>query len=458
MGAGSASQLDVALADDRPAAGVAPAKRGRRRIVIVIGAIVVVAALFLGVRYLLFALTHETTDDASVTADNITVGSKIGERVQRILVDNDQRVTKGQVIILLDHKDEQNAVAQAQAAFLAQREQARAARRTVDLTRTQVVAQTTQSAGGIMTAQSQRAGARAQTQSAHHQAAASGSAVVQAQAQLRAAQSQVPAARAALVRANADLGRYASLASTGDVARQQLGAQRAAQAQAESQYRSALDSDSAAQSALAQAKARYAAALASENVAFAGIGAQEGQLRTAQGVLAQNVSPYRVSTVAAQADAASAQARSLQAQLKTARDRLGYTAIRSPVDGVVGDKYVEIGSTVQSGQSLMLIIPAHRTYITANYKETHIARVHPGQHVEINVDAYNGFKFTGRVAAIGPGTQATYSLVPAQNATGNFVKITQYIPVRILVDDPPADKPLRVGMSVETSISVRERR
>jgi membrane fusion protein (multidrug efflux system) len=383
------------------------------------------------------------------------VGSKIGERVQRILVNTDQRVTRGQVIILLDSKDEQNAVAQAQAAFIAQREQALAAHETVGLTRTQVAAQTTQSAGGIVTAQNQKAAAQAQRRSAQQQAAASGSAIAQAQAQLRAVQSQVPAARADLVRASTDLVRYASLASTGDIARQQLGAQRAAQAQAQSQYQSAVDGVSSAQAALAQARARNTAALAAENVAGAGIGAQQGQLQTAQGLLAQNDSPYRVSTSLAQADAAFAQANSLQAQLKAAQDRLGYTVIRSPIDGVVGEKLVEVGSTVLPGQSLMTLVPAHGTYITANYKETQVGKVHPGQRVEINVDAYKGLKFTGRVAHLGPASESTYSLVPAQNATGNFVKITQHIPVRILVDDPPPERPLRVGMSVETSIAVK---
>ncbi|MDB5093135.1 MAG: emrA [Candidatus Eremiobacteraeota bacterium] len=432
-----------------------PAKHPRRRLAIVIGAIVVVAALIVGIRYLSFAMAHQTTDDAQVAADDVTVGSKISERVGRILVDTDQHVRRGQVIMLLDSKDEQNAVAQAQASFVAQREQARAARQTVLLTRTQVTAQTRQGGGGIVTAQSQIASARAQTQSAQQQAAAAGSAVVQAQAQFRAAQSQVPAARAALTRANADLGRYASLAQTGDVARQQLGAQRAAQAQAQAQYRSAMENAAAAQTSVAQAQARYTAALATENAAAAGIGAQQGQLQTAQGLLEQNNTPYRVSTFRAQADAAFAQANSLRAQLKTAQDRLNYTVIRSPIDGIVGEKYVEIGATVQPSQALILLVPEHGTYITANYKETQLGNVHPGQHVEINVDAYKGVKFTGHVAHIAPASQSSFSLIPAQNATGNFVKITQRIPVRILVDNPPADKPLRVGMSVETSILVK---
>jgi membrane fusion protein (multidrug efflux system) len=187
----------------------------------------------------------------------------------------------------------------------------------------------------------------------------------------------------------------------------------------------------------------------------AAIAAQQGQLTTAQGHLAETDNPYRVSSAQAQAQAASAQAGSLAAQVKAAQDRLGYTVIRSPIDGYVGAKDVEVGTAVQPGQALMNLVPNTGIYITANYKETQLGKVRVGQPVDINVDAYKGTAFHGHVDAIAPASQNTFSLVPAQNATGNFVKVTQRIPVRILVDNPPPDKPLRVGMSVETSIKVK---
>jgi membrane fusion protein (multidrug efflux system) len=423
--------------------------------VIVVGAIAVIMVLIFGIRYLAYATTHETTDDARVDADTVTITSKIAERVDQILTDTNQTVRKGQLIILLDNIDERNAVAQAAAALEAQVEQARAAQQNVDLTRTQVSAQTTQGTGGVRAAQSGVASAQAQTQSAEQQAQAARSAVAQAAAQLRVAQSQVPAQRAALDRANADLSRYASLVRTGDIAVQQLDAQRAAQAEAESQYRSALDNVTAAETGVVQAQARYTAALATTSAAVAGIGAQQGQLTTAEGKLAEADTPARVATTQAQADAASAQANSLRAQLKTAQDRLGYTRVTSPIDGIVGEKDVEIGTSVASGQALMSIVPLRGTYITANYKETQLRDVRVGQTVDISVDAYKGIKFHGRVSAIAPASQNTFSLVPASNATGNFVKVTQRIPVRIVVENPPPDRPLRVGMSVETSIKVK---
>jgi membrane fusion protein (multidrug efflux system) len=145
----------------------------------------------------------------------------------------------------------------------------------------------------------------------------------------------------------------------------------------------------------------------------------------------------------------------LRAQLKTAQDRLGYTQVRSPIDGIVGEKDVEIGTSVSAGQALMSIVPIRGTYITANYKETQLRDVRVGEPVDISVDAYKGIAFHGRVSAIAPASQNTFSLVPASNATGNFVKVTQRIPVRIIVENPPPDRPLRVGMSVETSIKVK---
>jgi membrane fusion protein (multidrug efflux system) len=421
---------------------------------IVVGAIVLILVLIWGIRYLAYASSHQTTDDARVDADTVTIASKIQERVAQILVNTDQPVRKGQILIRLDDTDERAALRQAQASLQAQRATARASQENVALTQAQVAAQSTQGVGGVAAAQSLIRNAAAQTQSAQQQADAARSAIGQAEAQLRVAQSQVPAARAGLDRANADLARITALVRTGDIASQQLDAQRAAQAQAQSQYQAALDNVVAAQTGVAQATARYTSAVAAANAAAAGIGAQQGQLQTAQGRLSESANPYRVSTTKAQADAAYAQTGSLQAQVQAAQDRVSYTVLRSPIDGIVGAKNVEVGAAVQPGQSLMSIVPSSGLYVTANYKETQLGKVRVGETADLSVDAYKGVAFHGHVCAIAPASQNTFSLVPAQNATGNFVKVTQRIPVRICVDDAPSDKPLRVGMSVTTSVKV----
>jgi membrane fusion protein (multidrug efflux system) len=424
-------------------------------IAIIIGAVVLIAILIWGIRFLAYATTHETTDDARVDADTVTITSKISERVSQILTDTNEPVHKGQVLILLDNRDEHTKFAQAQAAVAAQEAQANAAQQNVDLTSEQQSAQKSQGTGGVRSAQAQVTNAQAMYQAQMQTADAARAAVAGAQAQLLVAQAQVPSAGAALARANADFERYSSLARTGDASQQQLDAQRATQAQALSQYRAALDQVTSAQTNVVQAQARETSAIAAATAAQAGIGANEGQLETAQGHLTESAAPSRVPAIAAQANAALAQVKSAKAQAQTASDQLNYTTIRSPIDGVVGAKNIEVGATVAPGQALLELVPQSKIYITANFKETQLTNMKVGQEVDVDVDAYKGTTFQGRVESIGPASQNTFSLIPAQNATGNFVKVTQRLPVRISIVNPPADKPLRVGMSVETSVKVK---
>jgi membrane fusion protein (multidrug efflux system) len=443
-------------APDRSDGGKPPARRRRPpAIAIIAGAIVLVAVLIWVGRFVAYATTHETTDDARVDADTVTVTSKIAERVSRILTDTNEPVHRGQVLIQLDDRDERTRSLQAEAAVTAQAAQARAAEQNVALTSEQQSAQQTQGSGGVEAAQAQITNARATYDAQEETADAARSAVAGAQAQLRVAQAQVPSASAALARSDADYARYSTLVRTGDASQQQLDAERATQAQAQAQYRAALDQVTSAQTMVEQAQARLTAAIASATAADAGIGAQEGQLETAEGHLTESSAPSRVPAVAAQANAAQAEVASARAQAQTARDQLNYTIIRSPIDGIVGAKNVEVGATVSPGQSLLELVPQAQIYITANYKETQLTNMKVGQEVDIDVDAYKGTAFHGRVESIGPASQNTFSLIPAQNATGNFVKVTQRLPVRISVVDPPVDKPLRVGMSVETSVKVK---
>jgi membrane fusion protein (multidrug efflux system) len=408
----------------------APSARQRpawlRPVLMAGGAVVVVLAVIFGVRWMIYALAHQTTDDAQVQADTVVVTSKISERVAAIFTDTNLPVRKGQLLIQLDDRDERTKVAQALAALNSQDAQARAAQENVSLTSAQQNAQNVQNTGGIAAADAQIANAD--------------SVYANALQQLAVARAAVPGALASLDQANADLARTQSLVSTGDEPRQQLDAARATQANAASNYRQMLD--------------RVTAAQAQATAASAMITAQKGELQTAQGKLAESDTPYKVTAQQAQAQAAVAQAGSVQAQLKAAQDQLSYTRIYAPMDGYVGEKDVEIGQTVSPGTTLLNVVP-NSVYVTANYKETQLGDMKPGQQVDISVDAYKGTVFTGHVEAIGPASQNEFALVPAQNATGNFVKVTQRVPVRIAVDNPPADKPLRPGMSVETSVKVK---
>jgi membrane fusion protein, multidrug efflux system len=389
-------------------------RTGSRRPIVfaIVAAVVIAVALIWGLPWLNFMLSHEGTDDAHVAADEVAVTSKIPERITRILVDTNQPVRRGQLLIVLDNKDELAKLRQAQAQY--------------DLAAANQRATTEQGQGGV----SQASGAIANVQA---QVPVAQDAVSQANAQLRQANAQVPAAQQAYDKAQADLNRATSLVSTGDVASQQLDAARAQAAGAAAQLRAAQDQVSLAQANVAAAQGRVTAAQA-------GVAEATGALTTAQGKLAQAADPSQVEAAAA--------------QLYLAKQNLAYTRIYSPTDGYVGEKNVEVGQTIGAGLTLMTIVP-QRVYITANYKETQVGRMRVGQPVEIRVDAYRGVTFHGHVASINPASENTYALVPAQNASGNFVKVTQRIPVRIEVDDQRADMPLRPGMSVETYVKVK---
>jgi membrane fusion protein (multidrug efflux system) len=404
-GAGKAVPDGTDVTETRP--------RPRRRIFFLIGgAIVLVLLLIWGVPLLTYMLSHEGTDDAHVAADEVAVTSKIPERINQILVDTNQQVHRGQLLIVLDNKDELARLRQAQAQY----DLAIANQRTL----------TQQGQGGVLQAGGAMTNVQAQVPVAQD-------AVAQASAQLRAAQAQVPAAQQAYAKAQADYARISSLVGTGDVASQQLDAVRAQSAGAAAALRGAQDQVGAAEATVAAAQGRVAAALA-------GVAEASGAQTTAQGKLAQAADPSQVEAA--------------KAQLYLAHQSLNYTRIYASTDGYIGEKNVEVGQTIGAGITLLTVVP-HRVYITANYKETQMGRMRVGQPADVRVDAYKGAIFHGHVASINPASENTYALVPAQNASGNFVKVTQRIPVRIEVDDQSADRPLRPGMSVETYVRVK---
>jgi membrane fusion protein (multidrug efflux system) len=426
----------------------------RRAVLIVAIAVAAIVALVAGVRYISYATTHETTDDAKIDADQVQVTSKITERVDRVLVDTNQYVRKNQLLLLLDDRDERTRYENALAARNAYAQEARAADATVALTRDQQNAQNRQNAGAIDQARASVQSASEQARSAEQQVGVAGSGIAGAAAQVRAAEAAVPGALQNLRKAQADLQRTSSLVSSGDVARQQLDAANAAEKAAQSANQQAVDNVSVARANLAAAQRKYAAQQATTGSAEALIAASEGALVTAEGKLAESSTPERVVAQQANADAVRAQVATANTQVRTARDNLSYTRIRSPIDGYVGQKAVDTGQTVSPSLALLTIVPTN-VYVTANYKETQTGRIHPGQPVDINVDAYKGVKFHGVVENISPASQNSFSLIPAQNASGNFVKVTQRVPVRIRFVDPDPKYPLRVGMSIETSVKVK---
>ncbi|MGZ3496216.1 MAG: HlyD family secretion protein [Vulcanimicrobiaceae bacterium] len=395
----------------------APPKRSNpavRGIGLLVAAIVVIALLIFGIKFFLYASAHQSTDDARVDADTADVTSKINERIDRILVDTNQPVRKGQLLVVLDDAEEQAKLQQAIANLQYAIENQQAG--------------VQQGSGGIVQA-------RADINSAQAQVPASQAGVAAAVAQVRAAQAQLPAAEQAYAKAQADLRRAQSLVGSGDLPAQELDAARAANAQAASQLRAAIDNVNVAQANLNVAQQKVAQSIAS-------VGAARGGLQAAQGKLSQAQAPSQIA--------------SQRAAVDLAKQNLGYTRIFAPMDGYIGQKNVEVGQTVNAGTSLLTEIP-DRIYITANFKETQMGYMHPGQQVDIKVDAYKGQTFSGHVDSINPAAQNVYALVPAQNSTGNFVKVTQRIPVKIVFDKNTDFEhyPMRPGMSVEASVKVK---
>ncbi len=440
--------------------GGANSSAARRTILLVLGAVVVLVAIIFGIRYLGYAFAHETTDDAIIDSDQVQVTSKIAERVNSIGTDTNRLVKKGEILITLDDIDERTRLAQALASRDALLAQAQAASANVQLTRATQTAQNAQGTGAIDQARAGIDSAASNARSSASQIGVAKAGVASAAAQVNVAQAAMPGALENYRKAEADLRRTQSLVSTGDVAQANLDSARAASEAARSQYAEAESQVSSAEANLSQAQQRVDSQRFATSSQQAQVGVQEATLSSAIGRLAESSTPERVSTQQANAQASYAQVKTAQSQVAQANVQLGYTVIRSPIDGYVGEKNIEIGATVAPGQSLLTIVPSNSVYVTANYKETQIGKMRVGDSVDLNIDAYHGVPFHGRIFELSPASQNKFALVPAQNATGNFVKVTQRVPIRILfVDDVPgyhlSDYALRPGMSVETSVLVK---
>jgi membrane fusion protein (multidrug efflux system) len=367
-----------------------------------------------------------TTDDAQVDGHITPVASKIYGNVAEVLVKDNQAVKAGDILVRIDSRDYAARVAQARAAYELAMSQAHAARVGVPWT-----AETT--ASGRSGAEANLAAAQAefeQKRAAYEQAST---------AELAYAQANVEARQASYERAQADLSRMKPLLAKAEISQQQFDAYQAAARVAESE--------------LAAARERLAAAKKSAEVAYAAMLAQKGKVEAARAQVEQARANHKqVSMREADARAAEAGVAQAKANLEAAELQLSYTTIVAPMDGVVTRKSVEPGQVIQPGQGLMVLIPLHDVWVTANFKETQLKRVRPGQKAQVKVDMY-GETFTGRVDSIAGATGARLSLLPPENATGNFVKIVQRIPVKIVLDPIPGGQAvLRPGMNVVATI------
>jgi membrane fusion protein (multidrug efflux system) len=412
------------LANDRPAAtnlAPEPQKRPRARFAVVILLLVVAGA---AVGAWLHYQDRVSTDDATVDGHVTSIAPKVSGTVIEVLVKDNQPVKAGQVLVRIDPRDYQAKVDLAKAGVLQAENQANSALQVIPWT-----SDTTQSS--IAAAEAELANAQADLDRARIAAEQA------AGADLAYAEANVRARQAANDRAQADLARMKPLIEKAEISQQQYDSYVASARVAESELQAAREKLASAQEEAAIRKAALASA--ESRVAHA-------KARVQASLADRKQVPIRK----ADASTASAAVAAARANLAAAELQLSYTTIVAPIDGVVTRKSVETGQTVAPGQGLMAIIPLNDVWVTANFKETQLANVRPGQRAEIHVDMY-GKSLSGRVDSIAGATGSRLSLLPPENATGNFVKVVQRIPVKILVD-PQNHFVLRPGMNVDVTI------
>ena len=388
-------------------------KSSRKGIIVVVLVVLVVVA----VAVWWHSTFSEDTDDAQVNGHLIQVSSRIAGQVIKVDVEENQVVKAGDTIAELDPKDFDVAVENAEAALAIARANAAAANVNVPLT-------------SINTGSTLRS-SDADVSGAH-------AGVQQAQQQLAGATATVAQAQANLTKADADLARYKPLVEKDVISKQQWDA--------------AVAADDGAKAALANAQAAESAAADGVRAARDREGQSEAQHKAAE------TGPQQVEVQNARAKAAQAQVEQAQAQLDQAELNLSYTKIVAPANGIITRKSVEIEQNVSTGQNLLTLVSLDDLWITANFKETQLRHMSAGEPVEIEVDA-TGKTYHGKVTQIGGATGSVLSLFPPENATGNYVKVVQRIPVRIDFSDLKNEDPnqlLRPGLSVEPKVRVKQ--
>ena len=369
---------------------------------------------------------RESTDDAQVDGHVIPMAPRVGGTVVKVHAEDNQVVDAGTVLVELDPRDYQVAVDKARAELADAEAAAIAAQSNVPITST--------------TATSSIGAAQSSVEQARNGAEAAAREVDVARARLIASQARLREAEANAARTARDVQRLRSLLAKDEISQQQFDAAVSAADVAKAAADTVRAQISEAEAGIRMAESRQTQATAGEQQARAAL----------QGT---QTAPEQVTAMRARASSAQAHVEQAKATLAQAELNLTYTVVRSPVKGIVSRKSVNPGQVLQPGQPLMALVQVEDTWVTANYKETQLERMRAGQKVTIDVDAVGGKTFSGHVDSIAAATGARFSLLPPENATGNFVKVVQRIPVKIVLEpgqDP--DRVLRPGMSVTPTV------
>jgi membrane fusion protein (multidrug efflux system) len=399
---------------------IIPRRKPRVARVLIAGAVGIVLGVA-GYYLWRYLNSYETTDDAQIDGHVNAVSGRITGNVIEVRAENEQYVNAGDVLVRLDPRDFEVALAKAQA-DLGDAEAA------LESSRIDIPIVTTNTASQLKTAAAGRADALAFVLGTQRQLTA-------AQARSDSAQAQVREAEANYKKTTDDVTRYKLLVDKNEIPRQQ--------------YDTAVSAAMAAQAAL---NARQASAReAEQNVVVAQSAVDQANQRVAQAdasIESASTAPAQVAVSTARAKSALAQVAQKKALVEQAKLNLSYCTIVAPLAGIVGRKTVELGENISPGQQLMAVVDLDDIWVTANFKETQLSNMQPGQRVHVAVDAF-GSVYSGKIAGVGGASGSRFSVLPPENATGNYVKVVQRIPVRINLDaGQNGNHRLRPGMSV----------
>jgi membrane fusion protein, multidrug efflux system len=414
-----------APAGRQPEVEIEPGKRARRRQLIAIAAVVILV----GVAAAWWHYSgRESTDDAQVDGHIVPIAARVGGTVLSVTVEDNQHVAAGQILAEIDPRDYRVALQRAEADFADAQAALAAAQAGIPITSTTAASQVSSAGANVERA-------KAGTDAANRDVEA-------ARARLGSMQARLREAQANATKTARDLERMKQLVAEDEVSQQQYDA---AVAGAEAAHATV----ESAQAAVAEATQAVSVAESRRIQAGGAVTQAEAELRTA------HTGPEQVTVTRARAQSAEARVAQAKAALEQATLNMGYTVVKAPMAGRVSKKSVEAGQVIQPGQPLLAIVPIEDIWITANFKETQLKDMRPGQRVSIEVDAYDR-SYQGKVDSIAAATGARFSLLPPENATGNYVKVVQRVPVKIVLEkgqDP--EHLLRPGMSVVPTVFTR---
>ena len=391
--------------------------RQRMKKLLWVVAVFISVAILAGAYWLFILRFRESTDNAYVVADSARISSRVPGTVLQVMVENDVPVERGQILLVLDYRDYQAVVNQTKGALAKIEGEIQAIKTSTSLTDTQTEAH-------LQEAKAKLQESRDNKDERLHR--------------LKELQKRWVAANADLEKARRDSKRFDNLFNTGVIAREQR---------------------DTAHTNLVKAKAIVEATDAELAAVKASLHAIQQEVEQAQAQLQATLSQRKqVEVLTHKLAALQGERQEAEGKLQAAQLNLSYCTIPAPISGYIAQKNVQVGDRVQTGQPLMALVPLRQVYVEANLKETQLKNVRLGQPVTIKADVYPAYTYYGKVDGIRAGTGASFSLLPPENATGNWIKVVQRVPVKISLEEPPpAEYPLRIGFSLHVIISTRNR-